>query len=425
MRPANEVAMRVTAEQVLGDLLSELQGGGVACLEALSDQQLAAYRVYCRTWAQMATYAGRRSISTFSTLYKRRGLSSMDDCRALIGVAAERAGSPLADDGPVISEQDAALLGYLQRHSDVPLGRLDLADALDCSPRRIAEGLARLADQGYAVRPVTDDNGVEVGARLIRKCVEETRFHFPGWGESEVLLGVVSDTHCGSTWAATDALEALYDRFAEEGVTGVLHAGDLTDGPGLSSKHPRHRHEVQEQCLMPTGMRDWVVERYPRREGIVTRFISGNHDDWELRRSGWDLALEIAERRDDLEHIGYQMADVCFGPEARTRVRLYHPDGGMAYALSYRPQKWVEATPGGDKPHLGIMGHLHQYLQVQLRNIQVLMPGCAQWQTFYLRGKPAWPQVGGLLLELGLDPDGSIRRLRSEWMPFYAPQTAP
>ena len=325
---------------------------------------------------------------------------------------------------PTISPDalDEKVLKLLQRQSDVPLTYEELANAVDRSPDTVRQTVAQLREAGYAVRTSDAQNGAD-DVRLTRLCVEEQRFTFPGWGEDTQLLGVISDTHLGSVWAAMEPLEATYDRFAAEGVTRVLHAGDLTDGPGMSSRHPRHREEVQGHCLLPPGMRDWVVEHYPAREGITTYFVSGQHDDWEIRKSGWDLSAAITDKRPDLVHLGYQHADLLVGPEEKTRIRLYHPDGGMAYALSYRTQKWIEAIPGGDKPNLAIMGHLHQYLSMQLRNVHVILPGCFQWQTFYLGGKPAWPQVGGVLLELRLDAGGDIRSAVTEWMPFYAPPT--
>ena len=420
---------RQQCEAILGPLLAGIKGQGAKPLSGLTDHQLAALRLHTKTLDGLQAWVGG-AISTVWDVLKRRGLNSPAACHQLL--FGSSAATAAVSDGAVAPEPDevtipttaldAEVLKILQRQSDVPVSYAGLADAVDRSPSTVRAAVERLRDGGYAVRVGNADDTADT-VQLVRQCVEEQRFSFPGWGEDVQRFGVVSDTHLGSAWCAIEALEAVYDRFAAEGITRVLHAGDLTDGPGLSSRHPRHRQDVHAQCLLPTGMRDWAVEHYPRRDGITTAFISGQHDDWELRKSGWDLATAIADRRDDLHHLGYQHADLFVGPEEKTRIRLYHPDGGMAYALSYRVQKWAEAMAGGDKPHLAIMGHLHQHLAIQMRNVHFVLPGCFQWQTFYLGGKPAWPQVGAVLLELHLDPGGDIRRIVSEWIPFYAPRT--
>ena len=46
------------------------------------------------------------------------------------------------------------------------------------------------------------------------------------------------------------------------------------------------------------------------------------------------------------------------------KIELIHPDGGSSYAISYKPQKIIEAMEGGTKP-LSIIGTFQKRFRTQ------------------------------------------------------------
>lgn len=78
------------------------------------------------------------------------------------------------------------------------------------------------------------------------------------------------------------------------------------------------------------------------------------HDfSWNKQGAG-NIVKQICKDRDDLIYIGDFGATVHING---VRVYLTHPDGGTAYALSYRPQKMAESLASENKPHILILGH--------------------------------------------------------------------
>ena len=59
----------------------------------------------------------------------------------------------------------------------------------------------------------------------------------------------------------------------------------------------------------------------------------------------------------------------------------------LAYALSYKIQKMVEAMSGGEKPNILAVGHYHKLEMFPYRNVQCFQTGTFQAQTPWMRGK--------------------------------------
>lgn len=233
-----------------------------------------------------------------------------------------------------------------------------------------------------------------------------------------LLFGVVGDPHCGSTYEAVPEMQAMYERFASEGVKDVLCAGDLVDGINMYRTQPYeiHAHGWAAQ-------RDHFVKIAPRVEGITTHFITGNHDASMKAAAGVDVGGEIAERRRDWHFCGEDAATVEFitGNGRRFRVSLIHPGGGSAYAISYRAQKIVEQLEGGTKPNMMCIGHFHKAdFLPSYRNVAVLQTGTFQWQTPFMVRQGLSAMVGGWTVRVTMHPRESMANsIRAEFTAFY------
>jgi predicted phosphodiesterase len=234
-------------------------------------------------------------------------------------------------------------------------------------------------------------------------------------------FGVIGDTHYGSRYEATDAIEALYRWFDSNGVENVLHAGDVLDGHKVyhGQEFELHSHGWAEQ-------RDWFIKHAPKIEGITTHFITGNHDNSMKKAAGVDVGSELADRRPDWNFLGEDYATIRFNTPSGGKfvVGLMHPSGGSAYALSYRPQKITEQLEGGAKPNMLCIGHFHKAEFIpSYRNVAVLQTGCGQWQTPFMVTKGLSAHVGGWLVEVVVQPEKVLSNaIRAEFVAFYAPK---
>ena len=163
------------------------------------------------------------------------------------------------------------------------------------------------------------------------------------WRGKKVKLGIVSDTHLGSQYQQLSCLKSFYEFMAEEGIKKVLHVGDICDGNG--KVYAGHEYEIFLHGA--DKMRDYAVENYPKVEGVQTYFIGGNHDFSFQKSGGMDFGAQLAERRSDLHYLGDLGAYINI---AGVKFYLLHPDGGIAYARSYKPQKELEQFAPEAKP---------------------------------------------------------------------------
>lgn len=289
----------------------------------------------------------------------------------------------------------------------------EIANAVDLSPAKVRSALDDLQDFGYAIKE--EANLVTFGAHQSYTDA----FVMPYQNGTKIKFGVVSDCHIGSKYQRLDVLNILYDLFVEEGITQVFLPGNYIDGVARFNKNDLIVHTLHAQT-------DYFVKNFPQREGITTYFIDGDdHEGWWSQREGLCVGKYVVNHakehgRDDLVYLGYMEADVEFpAKQGVTTLRLQHPGGGSAYAISYKSQKIVESLTGGEKPHILLIGHYHKAEYIPYRNIHCVQAGCTCDQTPFMRKNGLAAHVGGWIVEATQFDDGTVGRFKSEWIQGY------
>ena len=178
---------------------------------------------------------------------------------------------------------------------------------------------------------------------------------------------------------------------------------------------PGHEYELQEHSA--DGQLETVIRHYPKREGITTHFITGNHDASLYKHVGYDIGRAIAKERPDMNYLGRDCAVINITPNCTLELR--HPWDGTAYALSYKPQKMIEAMESDSKPNILAIGHYHKAEYLFYRNVHALQTGCFQGQTPFTRGKGISVHLGGWIVTIRVDKDGYIQGFSPEYIPYY------
>lgn len=241
--------------------------------------------------------------------------------------------------------------------------------------------------------------------------------------ENVIRFGLIGDTQIGSLYQERDALAAFYLRCYEEGVYNVLHGGDVLDGWKV--------YKGQEFELRPDG-KSWpeqkkiFVDEMPRHDGMRTIFITGNHDASFKNLVGMVVGDELSAARDNWKFIGQDIGDVTLKTKQGQafRVKLIHPGGGTAYAVSYHAQKIVEAMPGGEKPDLIGIAHYHKAMFMPAyRNVECVEVGCFQRQTPFMNRFSIAAHVGGWIMTVHLNERKKLTsRIKAEFVGFYSEQ---
>ena len=227
-------------------------------------------------------------------------------------------------------------------------------------------------------------------------------------------IGLIADTHLGSTKQQITLLYRAYELFAEEKVIMVLHAGDIGDGDG--TVYRGHRYEMFLHGF--DNIVQYVVDNYPKAK-FPTKFIDGNHDESFQKSAGASFGEAVSKKRPDLEFLGLYGAYIHIG---KLRIYLMHGDGGGAYAQSYKCQKICEKFPSGDKkPHILVLGHYHNSnILPSYRNIYAIQMPAMQNQTPFARRKALAVELGVVILEITPDQKG-VGTIQTNYVPFFNP----
>lgn len=283
----------------------------------------------------------------------------------------------------------------------------ELASEFNCSPDNIYDRV-----QKYVKRHRVQNNIVQEKRVAIQN--QEPSEHSSVWDGTETLkFAIIGDTQLGSKYTQWTHLKNFYDICEEEGITDVYHTGDITDGLKM-----RTGHEYELYAVSADDMLNDVVLHYPKRKGITTHFITGNHDASIYKHVGYDIGEAISRQREDLEYLGRDCAVVHLTPNCKLELR--HPWDGTAYALSYKIQKMIETMESDSKPNILAVGHYHKAEYLFYRNVHALQTGCFQGQTPFTRGKGISVHLGGWIVTIKVDKTGTIKSFEPRFIPYYA-----
>lgn len=251
-----------------------------------------------------------------------------------------------------------------------------------------------------------------ISKRVVIQNQEPEQYDSKWDGNTVIRFGLMGDTQFGSKYTQISYLHEYYDLCVREGISDVYHTGDLTDGLKMRVGHEYELYEVSAD-----GMRNDVVKNYPKRDGITTHFITGNHDASIYKQVGYDIGQAIANARLDMKYLGRDCATINLTPNCTLELR--HPWDGTAYALSYKLQKMIEAMESDSKPNILAVGHYHKAEYIFYRNVHALQTACFQGQTPFTRGKGISVHLGGWIVTIHVDENGTIQRFAPEFIPFY------
>jgi len=237
---------------------------------------------------------------------------------------------------------------------------------------------------------------VKVDGVYVRSKSNEGKVNFDAsklFKDGLLNFGIVSDTHLGSKFERLDALEVMYDRFQQAGIRTVFHVGDLTDGSGVYQGQEFEQHTFGQQAQI-----DYAIKHYPKRAGIQTIAISGNHDLKMYEKYGADPLVQLARARKDITYIGQYSARVKMAD--KVNMDMLHPLGSQAYAVSYKAQRNINAMPPDDLPDILTYGHYHNSLYLNYRGIHFLQTPCFKDQSLQFEKRLGLTSnIGGWIVE--------------------------
>jgi len=236
--------------------------------------------------------------------------------------------------------------------------------------------------------------------------------------DRHVKFAVFGDAHMGHKNYRPDILEKMTKDGRKQGVEFYLNAGDTIEG--MSG---RDGHIYELDYVGATAQMDYFAEEFKRFRGKDVYSIEANnsHGGWFKSKGnmGLDIGPELDARAKDYKFIGYDEQDLKL--DNGLVLRLRHPGGGSAYALSYKMQKYIESISSGKKPNILLEGHFHKSQQMFYRNVCGIDVGALQEQSPFMKKIGTPSHLGYWILDVNMHnkKEKGVERVNSQFVPFY------
>lgn len=347
---------------------------------------------------QIAEKLGR-SVTAVSHKLFHEGWQALDDLPVIQGTEV------------VLKAEGVPVDALLKAIRDEPRSLRELSAEFDRSETTIRKAIEHLRELSYEITQ-TERRGYLWSTESPGIVAPPTTL----WDKDvwKVKFGVISDTQIASKAAQISALIKAIDIMYKQGVKDVLFCGDLVAGYGV--------YRGQEMDLVTTSADEQaklVTTYWPKHNGMHFYMMGGNHDWSFIRSAGFNVVKAACKQRTDFTYVGFNVASIPL--TQHIDALMWHPSGGVPYAVSYRAQKMAEqvameqltevleknATP---RVRFLFAGHLHIMVEFWQGPIFVAQVGCFEGQTDYLKRKALYPQIGCLILEGEVTKDRSMIR---------------
>jgi len=261
-------------------------------------------------------------------------------------------------------------------------------------------------------KKVLDTFSKEEIKRLVnskKTSIEESKTIIRDFSGDIVTFAHITDTHIGSdNFSSIDYISALKE-FENQNVQFICHTGDVTEG---LSHRPGHVYECTHYGA--DAQQSYAIDLFKMTD-IPFYMIDGNHDRWFIKASGTKIVKNICDHLDHCVFLGHDEGDIIING---IKIRLFHGEDFSSYATSYRIQKLIEAIPGGEKPHVLLVGHTHKQGYFFERNIHCITGGALSYQSKWMRSKRMACHTGFYIIKMCIK-DCEVKWIEPRWYPFY------
>jgi predicted phosphodiesterase len=294
-----------------------------------------------------------------------------------------------------------------------------VCERLDISEDKLFEVVAKLQYSGYRGVAVYDEDGVKFVHNRIRffstipglSGGEEGLDLSDIYGGERLTFAVVSDTHWGNKKTAKKELNKFYNLVESRGIDTVFHVGDLTDG------YYTHRPTsvLEQEAVGYTNQLKLFVKEYPRREGITTYCITGNHDYTHMRNGFANIGEGIADLRDDIIYLGHNFGRLHLTD--KVDVSLIHPTDGAGAGLSDKLRHLIDKNHNR-RSKIMLVGHYHKTAHEKYNGVYAYMVPSFEKKTDFMDDNNLTTDVAGMIFTVMVDKKGDVISVHTEYYDY-------
>ena len=227
---------------------------------------------------------------------------------------------------------------------------------------------------------------------------------------------VIADPHMGHKEYKHDLKQKAAADARRQNCDFGLNIGDTVEGmSGIEG------HVYELDYIGYTAQVDFFAKEFHFGMPMYSIEAQDSHSGWYHNKgnAGVEIGKELDKKAKDYKFIGYDEQDLIL--DNGLKIRLRHPGGGTAYAISYKLQKYINSISGGNKPHMIFEGHFHKSMQMFDRNIHAFESGTLCGQTNFMKkiGTPA--HMGYWMIDVYMHKQKSkgLERVVSQWIPYF------
>jgi len=218
-------------------------------------------------------------------------------------------------------------------------------------------------------------------------------------------FGYIADNHLNSKFENLHILRKCYNEFEKRGITKVFHAGDIIDGWNV------YRGQIYYVDRIGVNNQvNYAIKVYPKKKGITTYFIEGNHDNHVFRSSSMRVGEMIAKERKDMKFMGVYRGDIWLN---NTLVRLFHAEGGNSETYS-AVRRYLGRLGKKELPDFLFVGHYHCNDCPTVRNVSCIFGKATQNENPFTVHKGYAVSLGAWVLTFFFNKEGKVVRTIKE-----------
>ena len=260
-----------------------------------------------------------------------------------------------------------------------------------------ALGLKRLArEMGFGiVSEQVGDDIIFYNQGEIKDVENILKFNTDSNNEFKFLA--ISNTLFGNKAQQLSILKDIYKKAKEDGINAIFLCGNVSGKSyTLDDKYCDSNFISEKENQI-----DYIIENYPKEEGITTYFITGLQDD----KKKISVGKRISEARDDMVYLGNISSNIMVD---NVNIKLISSPVKQAYTVSHHPQQFAKCFRSEDKPDILLLGGLNQLDHIYYREVNVLSIPSLAATTKEMEDKRRSNTVGAVAVKVQTDKKGKL-----------------
>lgn len=241
----------------------------------------------------------------------------------------------------------------------------EISEILEISNLEVLGLVKELSQKGVNIVIQRKDDDIYLYNQGERDLTGENTYQFKTNSKNEFKFVAIADTRFGSKYQQLSILNDIYQKAYDNGYNNVILCGNISEG-----LYPLTNLYSEDNFLDDSLEQvKYIVENYPKVDGIKTYFITGPKDEKHLKNNKINIGKRISKERNDLIYLGHNSCNVEID---KTKVLVISSPLQKTYTVSYRPQQHIDSFRSEDKPDILLFGGQLQMEKFTYRSVHCL-----------------------------------------------------